>query len=336
VGIPRAGGSASRRVKIGRHLGVVAAIIAACIYLGFTEPVFFEWSNWQNIIRSQAVVLVLAIGATMVVITAGIDLSAASATAVASMVLGVLVQSGTAWFLACVATAAAGVGLGFVNGFLIGKVRISLLVVTLGTLAIYQSIALLTTNGQTLTLLGYGNFHTIDRLVNGSVGPIPTILIVAAALYALAAGLLNLTTFGRALYAVGANPEAARLGGINVSVVLVATYTLAGLFAGLAGIVSTGRLTAAGPQVDPNLLLMVLTAVLIGGTSFTGGEGGVFGTALGVLFLGVIQNGLQLRNVSAFWQGAISGSILIIAVGSGVLRDARWLRNRFSLRRGPR
>jgi ribose transport system permease protein len=264
----------------------------------------------------------------MVVITAGIDLSAAAATVVASMVLGVTIQAGAGWLLACLATAGVGLGLGFINGFLIGKARISLLVVTLGTLAIYQSIAYLITNGQTLTLLGYPNFTEIDNLVNGNVGPIPTILILSTVLYVFAAAILHFTSFGRSLYAVGANPEAARLMGINVSMVLVSTYTLAGLFAGLAGIVNAGRLTAAGPQVDPNLLLMALTAVLIGGTSFSGGEGGVFGTALGVLFLGVIQNALQLRNVSAFWQGAISGMILIAAVGVGQLRGGRLWRAR--------
>jgi ribose transport system permease protein len=325
-------GLAAERLR--RYLGVIAAICIACVYLGITQPVFLEWSNWQNIIRSQSVVLVLALGATMVVITAGIDLSAAAATVVASMVLGVTIQAGAGWLLACLATAGAGLGLGFVNGFLIGKVKISLLVVTLGTLSIYQSVAYLITGGETLSLLGSRNFDEIDTLVNGSVGPIPTILVISIGLYGLTAALLHLTSFGRALFAVGANPEAARLVGINVGTVLVATYTLAGLFAGLAGIVNAGRLTAAGPQVDPNLLLMALTAVLIGGTSFTGGEGGVLGTALGVLFLGVIQNALQLRNVSAFWQGTISGTILIAAVGISLLRGGRLWRARPTWMRG--
>ena len=135
---------------------------------------------------------------------------------------------------------------------------------------------------------------------------------------------LRYTTFGRSLFAIGSNEEAARLSGINVSRVLILVYTIAGLAAGLACMVSVGRLTAGSPTPDPNLLLTVLAAVLIGGTSFTGGVGGVAGTAIGVVFLGVIQNGLTLSNVSSFWQGIVSGSILIIAVGLGVLRERGW------------
>ena len=133
--------------------------------------------------------------------------------------------------------------------------------------------------------------------------------------------MLRYTAFGRALFAIGSNQEAARLNGINVSRILIAVYTIAGLAAGLAAILQVGRLTAASPTVDPTLLLTVLAAVLIGGTSFTGGEGGVLGTVIGVVFLGVVQNGLTLSNVSSFWQGTVSGVILITAVGLGVLRD---------------
>jgi ribose transport system permease protein len=141
--------------------------------------------------------------------------------------------------------------------------------------------------------------------------------------YALASFVLHFTPFGRSVYAVGSNIEAARLTGINVTFVLVSVYTIAGLGAGLGAIVEDGRLTGAGPQVDPNLLLTVIAAVLIGGTAFTGGDGGLLGTAIGGLFLGVIQNGLELSNVSTFWQGTVSGLILICAVGLGVLRNRR-------------
>ncbi|MBS1891280.1 MAG: ABC transporter permease, partial [Actinobacteria bacterium] len=125
-------------------------------------------------------------------------------------------------------------------------------------------------------------------------------------------------------FAIGSNEDAARLSGINVSRVLILVYTLAGLAGGLACLVSVGRLTAGAPTPDPNLLLTVLAAVLIGGTSFTGGVGGIVGTAIGVVFLGVVENGLTLSNVSSFWQGIVSGSILIIAVGLGVLRERGW------------
>src|SRR5699024_1401352 len=142
---------------------------------------------------------------------------------------------------------------------------------------------------------------------------IPSILIIEILLGLVAGFLLNYTRFGRSLYAVGSNTEAARLTGINVTMILITVYTICGLFAGMAGVTYAVRLTASVPSADPNLMLNCIAAVLIGGTSFRGGDGGIFGTVLGVLFLGIIQNGLSLSNVSTFWQGTITGIILISA-----------------------
>lgn len=310
-----------RKVSLGRYTGVLLGFAAIFLYLAFTEPVFLTWGNWQNIIRSQAVVFTLGIGMTFVVLTGGIDLSIASATAGASMILGIVVRDGGSWWLGCLAAIALGIGFGLANGTMIGILRIPFFVVTLGTLSVYQSIALLSTSGQTVSLFSYPRFNEIPTLINGSVGVFPTVMLLGGALYLIGAFILHYTAFGRGIYAVGANPEAARLTGIKVNRVLIAVYTIAGLSAGFAAIVETGRLTAAGPQVDPNLMLNVIAAVLIGGTAFTGGDGGLLGTIIGVFFLGLIQNGLQLSSVSTFWQGSVSGTILIIAVGLGVLRE---------------
>ena len=177
----------------------------------------------------------------------------------------------------------------------------------------------------------------MQNIANGNVGPFPTILLIGIAMYVIGSFVLHFTAFGRSIYAVGSNVEAARLTGVKVTLVLVSVYTISGLTAGLGAIVQTGRLTGAGPQVDPNLLLTVIAAVLIGGTAFTGGDGGLLGTAIGGLFLGVIQNGLQLSNVSTFWQGTVSGLILICAVGLGVLRHSNarmWLARRRRARAG--
>jgi ribose transport system permease protein len=312
---------ALRRLSLGRYTGVLLGFAAIFTYLAITEPVFLTWGNWQNIIRSQAVVLTLGIGMTFVVLTGGIDLSIASATAGAAMLLGIVVRDGGSWWLGCLTAIAIGIAFGFANGAMIGILKIPFFVVTLGTLSVYQSIALLSTGGQTISLFTYQRFNEIPTLINGSVGPFPTVLLIGGALYAIGAFVLHYTAFGRAIYAVGANPEAARLTGINVGRLLIAVYLISGLTAGFAAVVQTGRLTAAGPQVDPNLLLNVIAAVLIGGTAFTGGDGGLLGTVIGVFFLGLIQNGLQLSSVSTFWQGTVSGSILILAVGLGVLRD---------------
>jgi ribose transport system permease protein len=322
VGLARLG--VLRRVSLGRYTGVLVGLLVVCVYLAITEPVFLTWGNWQNIFRSQAVVFTLAMGMTFVVLSGGIDLSIASATAGAAMIIGLSIQHGAPWWLACLAGIGMGLLLGFLNGFVIGVLKIPFFVVTLGTLAIYQSLALLMTNGATISLFSFKSFERVQTLINGNTGPFPTVLLLGAAAYLVGGAVLHVTHFGRSVYAVGSNVEAARLTGIKVTLVLVSVYAISGLTAGFGAVVQTGRLTAASPQVDPNLMLTVIAAVLIGGTAFTGGDGGLLGTVVGVLFLGVIQNGLQLSNISTFWQGTVSGLILICAVGLGVLRDYGW------------
>lgn len=323
-----------RRVSLGRYAGVLIGIAAIFVFMTIKEPVFLSWENWQNIIRSQSVVLTLAFGMTFVVLIGGIDLSIASATAASAMVIGIAVRDGAPWWLGCLAGIGMGLALGAVNGIGIGVLKIPFFVVTLGTLSIYQSLALLMTKGETVSLFAYPTFDRVQTLINGNVGQIPTVLLLAGGLYLIGGFVLHFTGFGRGVYAVGSNSEAARLTGINVVAITVAVYAISGLSAGLGAVVQTGRLTAAGPQVDPNLMLNVIAAVLIGGTAFTGGDGGLFGTAIGVLFLGIVQNALQLSSVSTFWQGTVSGSILILAVGIGVLRDRGALGRMRARRRG--
>jgi ribose transport system permease protein len=328
----------ARRLTLGRYTGVLSGLILVCIYLALTEPIFLDWANWENIIRTESIVLTLGIGMTFVVLTGGIDLSIASGTAAAGMILGITIEHGASWWLACLASLGFGTLLGLVNGLGIGILKIPFFVFTLGTLSIYQSIALLVTNGATISLFSYPRFNEIQTIVNGTTGPFPTVLLIGVVVYVLAAFVLHFTPFGRSIYAVGSNIEAARLTGVKVTFVLISVYAISGLSAGLGAIVETGRLTGAGPQVDPNLLLTVIAAVLIGGTAFTGGDGGLLGTAIGGLFLGVIQNGLELSNVSTFWQGTVSGLILICAVGLGVLRNSRgraWLASRRRTRTAP-
>jgi ribose transport system permease protein len=311
-------------LSLGRYAGVIVALIVVAAVLTITQGTFLTWDNMKNIIAANSVILILGLGATFVVITAGIDLSTASLMTACSMMLAIAFKSGWALVPAIVLALAFGAAAGFGNGFLIAKGRISFLAVTLGALSIWQSFSLVVQEGQTVSVFSSSAFKPIHELVTNDIGPIPLLLIFDVALILVFGGVLRYTTFGRSLFAIGSNEEAARLSGINVSRVLILVYSIAGLAAGLACMVSVGRLTAGSPTPDPNLLLTVLAAVLIGGTSFTGGVGGVAGTAIGVVFLGVIQNGLTLSNVSSFWQGIVSGSILIIAVGLGVLREKGW------------
>ena len=263
-----------RRVSLGRYTGVVVALVLVGLYLTLTQSVFLTWDNLMNIVKSNSVIFVLAVGATFVVISGGIDLSTASATTATAMIFALAMKGGWGLVPSLLVAIAFGSGLGIVNGVLITRFGISFLVVTLGALSIWASFALVVNNGETASVFTAKGFGPIKDFVNNGVGSVPLLLIFDAAVALLASGLLRYTTFGRALFATGSNQEAARLNGINISRVLIGVYAMAGLCAALASIVQVGRLTAASSTPDPTLLLTVLAAVLIGGTSFTGGGGG--------------------------------------------------------------
>lgn len=301
--------------------GALVSILLVAIFLSLTQDVFLTWANLMNIVRSNSVVFILALGATYVVIAGAIDLSVASLMAVCTMVYGLVLTAGMPAIPALFVIMGLGAFLGALNGLLISYARVSFLVVTLGTLSIYQSIALILNSGTSISVFSMEAFKPVYDFVNGSVGPFPFVFFFDLVMLLILGGVLKFTAFGRAIYAIGSNREAARLNGVNVPLVVMCVFLIAGLMASLAALVQVGRLTSAGADVDPTILMTVLAAVLIGGTAFTGGEGGVFGTMIGVLFLGVIQNGLTLSGVSSFWQGLVSGGILIAAVWLGGARQ---------------
>lgn len=313
-------GALVRRTFRSRYAGALISLLLVSVFLTFYQPVFLTWSNMMNIVKSNSVGFILALGATYVVISGSVDLSFGSATTASAMTFGLLLVAGTPLSLAIAGAIVAGLLLGAINGFLVAYAKISFFVVTLGTLSVFQSVALVVNSGTSVSVFMEPGYSALDRFVNGSVGPIPILLIFNAVLFLIAGGVLRFTSFGRSLYAIGSNIEAARLNGINVKRVLLLVFIISGLTAGLASVVQVGRLTVASPNVDMNLLLTVLAAVLIGGTAMTGGEGGVLGTLIGMLFLGVVQNGLTLSGVSSFWQGTLSGSILILSVWLGGIR----------------
>ena len=313
----------ARRFVESRYLGVVVALLAFSAYLTIRIPVFLTWPNWENIIRSEAVVFVVAAGSTLVVIIGGLDLSVGAIVAVAGMATGLVIAHAGSYVAAIVATLACGFVLGLANGFFVGVLRIPFIIVTLGTLAVFTSVALLTTTGQTVSFLLYPRATPLQNIVNGNVGPVPTVLVICVVVGVLGSALLHRTTFGRSAYAIGSNTVAARIAGLQVTLTTVLVYTLAGGLCGLAALIQVSQLGASSPQVDPNILVSALAAVLIGGTSFDGGDGGLLGTAIGVAFLGVIQNGLALLQISSFWQGTFDGLILIVAVGLNVIRGEK-------------
>lgn len=311
-------------VSMGKLSGVIIGLICVCIYLSFSNPLFLTWGNILNIFRAQSVVFILSIGMTFVILCGMLDLSVASTTGAAAVAFGFAMKAGCSPLLTILITLSTGVVLGLINGFLIGFGRISWFVTTLATLSIYASTILVLTRGSTISLFTLETFKPIQYLANQNIGPLPIILIIILLLYLVGWIILDRTLFGRAVYAVGSNPEAARLNGINVPLTLMSVYMIAGLTCSIGAIQQVGRLTAAVPTTDPNQMLAVIAAVLIGGMSLKGGEGGLLGTFLGTLFLGVIQNGLTLQGISAFWQGTVTGFILIFAAGLAVMREVNF------------
>jgi ribose/xylose/arabinose/galactoside ABC-type transport system permease subunit len=316
------------RFSPGEHTGLLLAFAAVVIYFWSTQSIFMTWANITNLVSSNSVVLVLAIGATFVVISGGIDLSTASATTLAGMCLGFTLQDKASFVVGLIVVLLAGVGLGLLNGILIAWVRMSFLVVTLGTMTIYSSIAQVSHQGHTISVFSEPGFKPLMTFATGKVGSIPYIMIFDIALALIAGGVLRYTSYGRSLFAVGSNVEAARINGISVTRITLYTYVLAGLSAGVGALLQVGRLSGASATTDPTLMMAVLAAVLLGGTAFSGGEGGIFGTVIGVLFLGVITNGLTISQVSAFWQGTVNGGILLLAVLISTARSRGWFKRK--------
>jgi ribose/xylose/arabinose/galactoside ABC-type transport system permease subunit len=306
---------------------VLALFVVIFIVFAITQPDFLTGSNIKNLLSSVSILFVVSIGMTFVVLTGGIDLSVGSLLALSGLILSKLFNdAGLPIWLAVVATVLAGALIGGgVNGVLIGRVGLSFFVVTLGTLSLYRGIVNIWSDTKTTyidsTLISDIGFKQVLGL------PIPVWIMIATFVVALV--VLRWTYFGRDVYAVGGNIEAARLSGINVARTLVAVYAIAGLCAAIGGVIQSARLGAASPLVGESTPLDAAAAVLLGGTSFLGGVGGVTGTAVAVLFIGTLQNGLSIAGVSSFWQQVVTGAILIDASAiDRIQRDPMRLRRR--------
>ena len=294
--------------------GALAALLVMVVYLSITQEFFATKANILNVLSGNSAMMITAIGLTFIVLSAGFDLSVGAIYAAAGYVAFRTLDAGLPPIAALLFGALMGMFLGgAVNGVLIGRLRLNFFVVTLGTSSLFTGALNVVTNGKTNTIAAPEG-SLFYWLGNGSVATIPVPILLSLAVLLLSLYVLRFTSFGRAIYAVGGNPEAARLAGINVSKVYVCVYGIGGLLAATAGMVDASRLASASPTAGASLALTAGSAVLLGGTSFYGGMGGVGGTVIGVLLIAVLQNGLGLMGVSAFWQGVVTGIVLIVAV----------------------
>lgn len=295
-----------------RYAAVLVLLVVLFVVFSISQANFFTGANIENLLTSVSILWVVSIGMTFVVLTGGIDLSVGSLLALAGLILSKLFNGVgmPAWLAVLLTLVIAGIIGGGVNGVLVGRVGLSFFVVTLGTLSLYEGVVNIWSNTKTT----YIDSPLVDGIGFGRGLGVATPIWIMIGAFLLAFVVLRWTYFGRDVYAVGGNIDAARLSGINVGRTLVACYAIAGVAAGLAGVIQAGRLGAASPLVGQDIPLNAAAGVLLGGTSFTGGVGGVAGTAVGVLFIGTLQNGLSIAGVSSFWQQVVTGVILIMAV----------------------
>ncbi len=309
----------SRLYQLWQSLGMAVVLIILCIIMAIFAPHFFTFRNGINVARQVSINAILAAGMTFVILTGGIDLSVGSALAVAGVISVWLTTKGVPDIVAVLAGVATGGLCGMLNGVLISRFKLSPFIVTLGALTYLRGVAYVTTGAYPLIKSDLG----FAFLGEGSIGFLPWPVIVALAVFIVGYIVLKRTVFGRRVYAIGGNEQAARLSGINVDRALIWVYTLSGVCAGIAGIIFSARLLSAQPTGGDGYELDAIAAVILGGTSFTGGIGSILGTAIGALIIGVLNNGLVLMDVPFFYQLIIKGAVIIIAVLLDRIRSAR-------------
>jgi len=314
-------GSVRRAGQTSRFVGVLALLVVMFGFFAVTEGTFLSSGNINQLLTSMAIIFLVSIGMTFVMLSEGFDLSVGATVAFTGIAFGQLFDAaGLTLVPAALCAVAAGTAVGILNGVLIGRSGLSFLVVTLGTSVLIQGVLNLWSEAKTISVTS----PTLDTLAFGKLFGIPIPVWIMALVYAGSLYVLRKTYFGRDVYAVGGNADAARLSGIKVVRTIVAVYVIAAFLAALAGILQVARVGAASPLVGATLVFDAAAAVLLGGTSLAGGIGGVTGTMVGVLFLGVLQNGLSVSGVESYWQQVVTGIILIIVVAADRAQREGW------------
>lgn len=291
--------------------GILVALCLIIVVLSIISPAFLSITNILNVLRQISINGFLAIGVTFVILTGGIDLSVGAIVAFAGVVSASIarVPSYPAIF-AIFMGILAGLVLGVINGFVIAKWNIAPFIVTLGMMSAARGVTFVYSDGRPIPGLSDNFLYFASGYILGI--PIPVILL--AIIYVIASIVLYRTRFGRYVYAVGGNEVSALISGLGVKKIKVLVYAISGLLAGLAGVVLTSRVTSGLPQAGQSYELDAIAAVVIGGTSLAGGKGKLWGTVVGFLLIGIINNGLDLLNVSSFYQLIVKGLIIVIAV----------------------
>ncbi|MFG6201866.1 ABC transporter permease [Nonomuraea sp. JJY05] len=296
-------------------VALLVFLIAEIIFFSIKSPYFLNWDNWGNILTAVSITGVLAAAGTLLLVAGQFDLSVGSGVAFVGIVLVETAPSLGIW-PAIALSVLAGLGIGLLNGFLVTVVGVNALITTLGMLGIFRGLTLVIGKGQSIFIEGF-DWATARPFLG-----IPMPAVVLVVVIALFFVLMHFTVFGRKMYAIGANPVAARLVGIRVNRVIFAGFLLSGACMALAGLLVTSQLGSSSANTGVGLELAVVTAVILGGTSLSGGTGTIAGTVVGLLIVGVLSNGLTLLNVDSSWQQVATGVLLILAVAVDRVRQA--------------
>ncbi len=302
--------SSSRLRGFLQRYGLVVSFLILCLVLSLLSDRFLTVGNLTNVLRQSTINLIIAIGMTYVILTAGIDLSVGAVLALATVVTADLLQRGVPILPTVMLGLLLGGVLGMANGLLISRVKVPAFVATLGMMTVARGLALTYTQGRPIT----GLPDAFRYIGTGYLGPIPMPIIVAGITFLAGYILLTRTRMGMYIYALGNNPVAAHYTGIATSNYITFVYVLAGSLAALAGMILVARLDSAQPTAGISYEFDAIAAVVVGGTSFAGGEGSLMGTLLGVLVISVLNNGLNLLNVSSFYQPVVTGVVIALAL----------------------
>ena len=301
-----------KKILGAREFGIFIPLILLCALVSVNNVVFLSLDNILDVLRNTSYILIIAVGMTFVLIGGGLDLSVGSFLALCGLICGIALKAGWPIPLAMLAGLAAGVIGGLLNALVIVRLSIPPLITTLGTLYMARGLVLVITRGTPI----YPLPDAFSNLGNGDIAGIPSVVVIALAVSLVGAWTLKYTVFGREVYAIGGNEDTARFSGISVQHVKTAVYVIVTALAALSGVLMTARLGSAQPGIGEGYEMQVITAVIIGGTSLSGGSGTILGTALGALFMSVLANGMNLIGVSVYWQKFVMGAIIIIAVGT--------------------
>ena len=297
-----------------REAGIALALLIVVLIVAVQEPRFLDLDNLEEILLSVSILAIVAIGQTLVVLTRNVDLSVGSMVGIVAFVCADTIKQspGTSIVLIILLGILIGAGLGVVNGLLVTVGKVPAIVATLGTLYIFRGIDFTIAEGEQVNAADVPQAY-LD-LATGKVLGIPSLILIAAVVVLVASSLLKRSRGGRQLYAIGSNPDAARLSGVSSNKLVFVAFVLCGALCGLAGVLWGARFGTVDARAATGFELAVVAAVVVGGVNIFGGSGTAIGAALGAILLGTIENGLAILKLNPFWLQAIQGAVIIAAV----------------------